>query len=77
MRDRAEHMEHQFTDGRARVDLLFQAEQRNAALLQHGNGREQLGERAAEPVEAYDREGVAAPRVVEQRREPWPFHRAA
>ena len=46
MRDGPEHLEDQLARRRGRVDLLLQAEQGDAAPLQHGHGGQQLGERA-------------------------------
>jgi len=42
MRDRSEDMKNQLAGGRVRVDPVLQAEQGNAALLEHGDSREQL-----------------------------------
>jgi hypothetical protein len=42
VRDGAEHVEHEFAGGRRSVDLLLKAEQRDAALLQHGDCGQQL-----------------------------------
>ena len=66
VRDGAEHVEHQLARGRAGVDPLLQADERDAALLQHRHRREQLGERPTQAVEPDDGERVAAARVVEQ-----------
>ena len=43
-------------------------------LVQQGHRGEQLGERAAETVQAHDRQGVPGPRVVEQGGEAWSVH---
>jgi hypothetical protein len=39
-------MKNQLAGGRVRVDPFLQAEQGNAALLEHGDSREQLAESA-------------------------------
>ena len=44
MRDRSEDMKNQLAGGRVRVDPFLQPEQGNAALLEHGDSREQLAE---------------------------------
>jgi len=44
MGDSAEHMEYQLAGGRVGVDLLFQADQADAALFERRHCREQFGE---------------------------------
>ena len=67
VRDGAEHMEHQLARGRAGVDALLQADKRDAALLQHRHGPEQLGQGPTQAIEPDDRQRVAAARIVEKR----------
>ena len=63
-------MEHQLARGRAGVDPLFQADERDAALLQHRHRREQLGQRPTQAVEPDNGERVAAACLVEERSQP-------
>jgi hypothetical protein len=63
--------------GRGGVDPLLEAEEGNATLLQPGDGRQQLGGRPPQPVEAHDGQRVTRARVVEQGGEAWPVHGAA
>jgi len=51
MRDGAEHVKDEFA-----------AQQRDPAFFQRGDGREQFGQRAPMPVEAYHSERVASSR---------------
>ena len=54
MRNGAEDMEDQFAGGGRGVDFFLKAEQGEATRLQLLDDRDQFGEGAAEPVEAYD-----------------------
>lgn len=65
------------TSSPAADDLLLQTDQRDAALLQHGDGGEQLGERTPQPIEPQDGKSVALSGIGKQSVQSGSIHRAA
>src|SRR5512135_454440 len=57
--ERAEDMEHQLAAACRGVDLLLQGLEADAPLLQHGDGVDEVAQRAAQPVQPPDHHGVA------------------
>ena len=64
MGNRSENMEDEFASRGGRVDLLFEADQMNAAGLEVIDGFQQFLERAAKPVETRDGQAVAGTSVI-------------
>jgi hypothetical protein len=77
MRNRAEYLKDELAGSRRCVDFFFQAQERDPALFQRGNGREQFGQRTPEPVEANHGEPVASPCISEESGKARPIHRFA
>src|SRR3954453_6458958 len=77
MGDRPKDVEDQFTSSRTGVDLLLQADECDAALLEQVHARQQLGQRAPEPVEAHHRQRVATAGVGEEFGQAGPIHALA
>jgi hypothetical protein len=74
MRDRSEHVEDQLAGGRVGVDPFLQAEQSDAALLEHRDRGQQFAERSSDPVETHDRERIALAGLGEQGLQARPLH---
>jgi hypothetical protein len=65
LRQRAEDVKDQLSCARHRVDILGQAAEANAALMQHHNGLNWVLERAAEPILSPDDEDITCTQVEE------------
>ena len=77
MRDGAENMEDQFAGGRGGIDFFFEAQQGDAAFLQHDDCGKKFGEGPSQPVEADDGQGVAGTGIGEQLSKAGPIHALA
>ncbi len=67
----SEEMEDQLATTGRRVDLLLQGPEANAAFLEVTDGVDQMRQRATEPVETPDNEGVPLTEVSQCICKPW------
>lgn len=74
VRDGAEHVEDQLAGGRAGVDLILKAEERDAALLEQGHTGQQFGERSAQAIEAHNSQGVSFASIGQEFGQAGPIH---
>ena len=65
-------MENQFAAGRSRIHLLLQSTKTNTTTVETTHNLDQMRQRAAQPVQSPDNEGVAGTQVIQSLSKPWP-----
>lgn len=62
---RREDMKNETSAWGGGIDVLLEALEPDASLLEHGDGLDQMLQRSTQPVEAPDDKSVSAPKVIE------------